>query len=154
MFFVYYVFFQMKDCYLKGFLWWVLREIKRKEKWKNIFTRNIENTTCHFGSVGSSAFWCKISTQTCKKKNLLPAPKSELLRGYENGWYKYHKKKKNILKILLLFKKNQQILKKCSWQLDPDPYSCFSWRMQNPDPNSHKNEMDNYQHCLLLEVVN
>jgi len=30
------------------------------------------------------------------------------LRGYENvlyGWYKYHKKKKNILKILLLFKK-------------------------------------------------
>ena len=72
---------------------------------------------------------CKISTQTCKRNNLLPAPKSELLRGYENvlyGWYKYHKKKKNILKILLfLKKKNQQILKKCSWHLDPDPDSFF-----------------------------
>ena len=64
------------------------------------------------------------------------------------------KRRKIFWKFFICLKKNQQILKKCSWHLDPDPDSCFSWRMQNPDPNSHKNEMDNYQHCLLLEVVN
>ena len=71
-------------------------------------------------------FGAKYQPKLVKKKNLLPAPKSELLRGYENvlyGWYKYHKKKKNILKILLLIKKKPANFKEMF--MTPGPGSGF-----------------------------